>query len=201
MTDGQVMLDSALFGQGQKPALDLGLSVSRVGTKVQWPIVKDLSGPLRLEYLQFKELQRLSKLRSGNQTDEILERLRSGEILTSILRQDKDSPVEMELLVLIFFAFHRKFLHKLNLDEINVLQEEILEYVRNKNPELLKILRERKKMDQEIDDGLSAVMDDYVQEALKKRPEHEPEDVSDEPIISNIGRDVLDEATNPKSDE
>jgi len=200
MTDGQIMLDTALFGEGQRPALDLGLSVSRVGTKVQWPIVKDLSGPLRLEYLQFRELQRLSKLRSGGQSDEVAEKLRSGEILTYLLRQDKDSPVVMEGLVLIFFAFARKYLHKLNMDEIQVFQNDIFKYVKEKNPDLLKILRERRKMDQEIEDGLNDIINIYVEEALQKRPDYQPEDVEDEPVTSNIGRDVLDEATSAPSE-
>ncbi|MBF0479856.1 MAG: F0F1 ATP synthase subunit alpha [Candidatus Omnitrophica bacterium] len=198
MTDGQIMLDSALFGQGQKPALDLGLSVSRVGTKVQWPIVKNLSGPLRLEYLQFRELQRMSKLRAGNQSEEMKERLRSGEILTRILKQDKNAPVIMEGIVMLFFAFHRKFLHKLRIEEVDDFQNGILEYTRLKNPDFLKTLRERRKMDPEIENALTQLCEGFVDEIIKKRPDYKPEVSSDEPLISNIGRDVLDEATNRK---
>ena len=124
------MLDAALFGEGQKPALDLGLSVSRTGTKVQWPIVKDLSGPLRLEYLQFREVQRMSKLRQGQQSEEQIEQFKSGEILTQLLRQDKDAPVTMENLVLTLYAFHKKYLHKLEMDEIEVFEAEILAYAK-----------------------------------------------------------------------
>lgn len=194
MTDGQIMLDASLFGEGQRPALDLGLSVSRVGTKVQWPIIKDLSGPLRLEYLQYRETLRLSKLRSGaNQPEELIEQLRSGAILTNLLKQDKDDPVTMETLVLILYAFKTKYLHKMNDPEIDIFQQKILGYVTDRNPEFLKILRERKKMDEEIEANLNDLLTQYVEETLAKRQNTEPE--AEDEITSNIGKDVLDEAT------
>jgi F-type H+-transporting ATPase subunit alpha len=200
MTDGQIMLDAALFGEGQKPALDLGLSVSRVGTKVQWNIIKSLSGPLRLEYLQYRELQRMSKLRSGAKSDDVQERLKSGEILTQLLRQDKDTPVTMEALVFILYAFNKKYLHKLTMPEITTLQEEILPFVQERDANLLKILRERKKNDAEIEKGLNEILTAYVDGIIAKRPMEEKEARSqiDQEIVSNIGRDVLDEATTKK---
>jgi len=189
MTDGQIMLDSAMFGEGQKPALDLGLSVSRTGTKVQWPIVKDMSGPLRLEYLQFKETKKASRLRSGAQTDEQVEKFKNGEILTQLLQQDKDSPVSMELLVFILFAFNEKYLHELDMSQIMQFQEEILAFAESKNPELLKILRERRKMDDEISKGLTAVIEAYVNK-MKGVSEEEAEQ-REEDIVSDIGAEVL----------
>jgi len=200
MTDGQIMLDAALFGEGQKPALDLGLSVSRVGTKVQWPIVKNLAGPLRLEYLQFRELQRQTKLRAGGAlSEDIQERLRSGQILTALLRQDKNSPVRLETLVLILYAYTKKYLHRLTVEEIDRFQEEILGYAMKKNPDLIKILRERRKADEEIEKGLVSVLDAYVQEVEVNRPKQVEEEA--ENFVSNIGRDVLDEATTKKPEE
>ena len=82
MTDGQIMVSAPLFGEGQKPAVDLGLSVSRVGSKVQWPIIKKLSGPLRLEYLQYREVLRVSKLKTSGSSDEAENQLKAGGILT-----------------------------------------------------------------------------------------------------------------------
>ena len=196
MTDGQIMLDAALFGQGQKPALDLGLSVSRVGTKVQWSIVKQLAGPLRLEYLQFRELQRLSKLRSTGQSDETIQKLKSGEILTQLLRQDKNQPVKMEALVFILYAYHKKYLHKLTPVEIDQFQEEILQAGQRIKPDLLTILRERRKIDGDIETGLTQILETFIQEIINRRVPEKP--VEEPDIISNIGRDVLDEATSKK---
>ena len=196
MTDGQIMLDAALFGEGQKPALDLGLSVSRVGTKVQWPIVKELAGPLRLEFLQFREIQRTSKLRSGQQSEEIAARLKSGQILTQIMRQGKNNPVRMEALVLLLLGFKKKHLHKLSPEQIDKFQVDIYDYAMSKDAQLIKILRERRKMDEEIDRGLTAILDAYVAQAGVPEPE---KPLTEEEIMSNIGRDVLDEATSKKT--
>ena len=199
MTDGQVMLDAALFGEGQKPALDLGLSVSRVGTKVQWPIVKDLAGPLRLEYLQFRETQRASKMRSGGQvSDEDMARIKRGEILTQIMRQDKDSPVAMSTLVLILYSFNKEYLHKLEPEEIETFQKDILQYAQENYAETLKILQERQKMDDEIDKGLDEIVNNYIQKVEVQRTGEKAQVEKEEDMLSNIGHDVLDEATSKK---
>lgn len=201
MTDGQIMLDSAMFGEGQKPALDLGLSVSRVGTKVQWPIIKDLAGPLRLEYLQFREVKRMSALRTGAPSDELVEQLKNGEILTALLRQDKNQPVICEALSIILYAFNKKYLHNLTVpEEINVFQDGIFDFAKEHNPELLKILRERRKMDDEIEKGFNDVIEKFVKQIIDSRPEDEEEETQDE-VVSKIGRDVLDEATSKMPEE
>ena len=108
MTDGQIMVSAPLFGEGQKPAVDLGLSVSRVGSKVQWPIIKKLSGPLRLEYLQYREILRVSRLKTSGGSDESENQMKSGEILTELLKQGPDAPVPMEALAIILYAYNKK---------------------------------------------------------------------------------------------
>ncbi len=202
MTDGQIMLDSALFGEGQKPALDLGLSVSRVGTKVQWPIIKDLSGPLRLEYLQYRELLRISKLRAGQQTEEMVEQLKNGAILTQLLRQDKDSPVSMEALVIILFAYHEKYLNRLTIEEVDVFQNQIFDFIKKKNPDLIGIIKERKKKDDEIVKGLNECIETFILELESRRAvamSSEKKD-SDE-ITSGIGNDILNLAEAKKREQ
>ncbi len=179
MTDGQILLSSTLFGEGQKPALDLGLSVSRVGSKVQWPAIKALSGPLRLEYLQFRELQRISKLKTTGHSDETLEKLKRGAILTEILRQDKDQPVMQEIQVIIFYAFNKKMLNEVTIPEVKIFQEEILEYTRKNKPELLKMLREKRKLDPDIEKGMSEVVGAYIKSLIDRRKKETP-DVLDE---------------------
>lgn len=168
MTDGQIYLSTQLFGEGQKPALDLGLSVSRVGSKVQWPAIKSLSGPLRLEYLQYRELLRLSKLKTSGQTDDVKQKLRRGEILTSILRQDKDMPVCQEMQVLIFYAFNKKHLNELTIEQVNFFQEMCYEHTLKNRPELLTLLRERRKLDDDIEHMLENTIAEILAEILKK---------------------------------
>lgn len=193
MTDGQIYLDSQLFGEGQRPALDLGLSVSRVGSKVQWPIIKKLGGPLRLEYLQFRELKRISQLTTTGQTDEQIERLRSGEILTKLLRQYKDTPVQLEALALILYGYHKKYLHRLTLEEVDEFQDNVFKKAREKCPQVLKLLRERKKLDDEIEALMNEFLELYIKEFEALRP-LEDEDGYGDNVLENIGRDVLTEA-------
>ncbi len=164
MTDGQIYLNSTLFAEGQKPALDLGLSVSRVGSKVQWPAVKVLSGQLRLEYLQYRELLRISKLKTSGQSEEMVEKLKRGAILTEVLKQDKNNPVPCEAQVMIFYAFNKKYLNDLTVPQVQAFQKEILEYARKKQPDLVKNLRERKKLDEEIEKGVADILKMYLEE-------------------------------------
>ncbi len=158
MTDGQIYLSSQLFGEGQKPALDMGLSVSRVGSKVQWSAIKALSGPLRLEYLQYRELLRLSKLKTSGQSDEMKQKLKRGAILTAILRQDKDSPVCQEMQVLIFYAFNKQYLNDLAIDQVNTFQETCLDHVQKNKPEFMALMRERRKLDPEVEKMLDEII-------------------------------------------
>lgn len=164
MTDGQIFLNSTLFAEGQKPALDLGLSVSRVGSKVQWPAVKNLSAPLRLEYLQYRELLRLSKLKTGGQSDEMIEKLKRGAILTEVLRQDKNNPVPCEAQVMIFYAFNKKFMNDLTMLQVKVFQLEILEHANKIAPDFVKKLREKKKLDEELEKSLNEVLKSYFEQ-------------------------------------
>jgi len=195
MTDGQIYLSTPLFGEGHKPAVDLGLSVSRVGSKVQWTAIKKLSGPLRLEYLQYRELMRLSKLKSSGQSEEAQQQLKGGEILSEILKQDKDSPVPPEAQVFIFYALKKKILYELTIEEVKKFQLEIFEYARKKKPGLLKTLREKKSMDDAMAKEMDEILMAYVQEAQAMRPK-EKEDSDDQ---ENVGKDVLDSATSKKT--
>jgi F-type H+/Na+-transporting ATPase subunit alpha len=179
MTDGQIYLSSSLFGEGQKPALDLGLSVSRVGSKVQWHAIKTLSGPLRLEYLQYRELLRISKLKTTGHSDETLEKLKRGAILTEILRQDKDKPVPQEIQVMIFYAFNKKMLNDLEIPEVRSFQDEIHDYTRKVKPDLLKLIREKRKLEADVEKGITEVVDSYVKALMKKRKQDTPDELDD----------------------
>lgn len=183
MTDGQIYLSSALFSEGQRPALDLGLSVSRVGSKVQWPAIKNLSEPLRLDYLQYRELLRISRLKTTGQTDEQLQKLKSGDIMTEVIKQDKNSPVPCEVQVMILYALKKKILHDMTIPEVNEFQWNIFEYAQKKNPDLLKILRERRKLDPDIEEGLDAILAEYLKEIQAQRPQEEVERDEDIPPV------------------
>jgi len=179
MTDGQIYISSSLFGEGQKPALDLGLSVSRVGSKVQWPAIKSLSGPLRLEYLQYRELLRISKLKAAGHSDEIVEKLKRGAILTEILRQDKDKPVSQEIQVIIFYAFNKRMMNDLFIPEVHIFQSEIAEYAQKKAPDLVKLIREKRKLEPEVEKGITELLNAFIQDILGRRKKDMPDKFDD----------------------
>jgi F-type H+-transporting ATPase subunit alpha len=199
MTDGQIMVSTPLFGEGQKPAVDLGLSVSRVGSKVQWPIIKKLSGPLRLEYLQYREVLRVSKLKTSGGSDEAENQLKTGAILTELLKQGPAQPVPMEALSLILIAYSKKLLHEMSIEEVTVFQIEIFEYAKKKNPELIKKMREKRNVDEEMGKQCDVILNEYLKETIAKRPKEILDD--DEKGDANVGVDVLDKATSKKKEE
>jgi F-type H+-transporting ATPase subunit alpha len=194
MTDGQIMVNASLFNEGQRPAVDLGLSVSRIGNKVQWPIIKALSASLRLEYLQYREILRISKLKTSSQSEELNEQLNNGEILTEILKQDKDSPVPMEIEAVILYAYTKKFLHDLSVTEIRTFQQDIGPFVLKKNPELLQSIRDIRDLTKELIKEIDELLEQYLKEIQSRRSTETPKD-------SNVGVDVLDEATSKKSEK
>jgi len=195
MTDGQIMVSAPLFGEGQKPAVDLGLSVSRVGSKVQWPIIKKLSGPLRLEYLQYREVLRVSKLKTSGSSDESENQLKTGEILTELLKQGPAKPVPMEALAIILYAYSKRILHEMTTPEVNVFQLEIFEYVKKRQPELIKTMRQKRDMDDDMKKIIDGILQEYLAAIIAKRPK---EDMEDGTSGENVGVDMLDKATSKK---
>ncbi len=104
MTDGQLYFSTALFNKGFKPAIDFGLSVSRIGNKAQWPSMKSLSKSLRLDYLQYKELLQMTQLRTTGLSKEAELRLKRGEAINQLIVQDKNKPVALEEQIIYLFA-------------------------------------------------------------------------------------------------
>jgi len=201
MTDGQIMVSAPLFGEGQKPAVDLGLSVSRVGSKVQWPVIKKLGAPLRLEYLQYREVLRVSRLKTSGQTDEAENQMKSGEILTEILKQGPNAPVPMEALSIILYAYANKMLHELSIEEVNAFQAEIYEYAQKDNPGLMKKMRQLRNFDEEIEAWAKELTGKYIKGLIEKRPKVDLDEDEEGKGDANVGVDVLDQATSKKKEE
>ncbi len=162
MTDGQIYLSMPLFTEGFRPAIDVGLSVSRVGSRVQWKATKDVSKTLRLEFINFKEVLRVSKLSSGGQSEETRESLGAGKVLQTLLTQPANSPVGIEEQILVFFAKNEKMLSEMEKEHVEDFQKGLAAYVRANDPLVLKLLRERKALDDEIKERMKKVLGSYV---------------------------------------
>lgn len=160
MTDGQIYLNTNLFKEGFKPAIDLGLSVSRIGNKVQWPAIRSLSRMLRLEYIKLKELEGLTKLKLGI-SDEIKSQMHKYNVLRELLKQANNSPVAMETQVIILYALRKGLLDSVEIKQVKVFKEDIYGFVKQFNPRLLEDLLKEKDLTPHIQEGLDGVLAGY----------------------------------------
>ena len=168
MTDGQLFLNASLFNEGFRPAVDIGLSVSRVGSKVQWKATKNVSKTLRMEFIQFKELLRASKLQASGQSEETRESLRSGKILQAILTQPANSPVNLETQIMLFFAKNEQLFKDLEPPHVADFLIGFEEYARKADPSLYTLIREKKDLTDEIKKRMTRVLSDYALVIKKK---------------------------------
>jgi len=145
MTDGQIYLNSVLFGEGFKPAIDLGLSISRVGSKVQSALMRELTKDLGLDYIQYRELLRATKLRAGV-SEELGKRLRHGEKVEEIFIQEKNSPSPLAEQLLLFYALREGILDVLSNERCNDFKKNILEFARKNFPDVPEKLEEGKEL-------------------------------------------------------
>jgi len=145
MTDGQIYLNATLFSEGFKPAVDLGLSVSRIGNRVQSKIMREFTKNIELEYIQYRELLRATKLRAGV-SEEVQNRLRHGEKIERIFSQEKNRPSAIPEQLILFYALGQGVLDVLSDDKIEHFKKGIFRFTQNNFPDLLKKLYEGKEL-------------------------------------------------------
>lgn len=153
MTDGQIYMNTVLFGEGFKPAIDVALSVSRIGSRVQWPAIRSLSGMMRLEYLNFKQLLKLTRVKAGV-SEEVEKRLRRGRVVAELLKQPGSAPVPMEEQVVTLFAFREGFFNDCAPEDVHARLQGLLTAIRRDRPELLVELAKVRDLTEEIREGL-----------------------------------------------
>ena len=151
ITDGQIFLQTELFNSGVRPAVDSGLSVSRVGSAAQIKAMKQVSGSLKLELAQFREMQAFAKF--GSDLDAATtETLAHGERLTKLLIQNQYDPLPVTHLVLSLFAAKNKFLKPVKVEDVQLYEKEMLKYMERNHTDILTEIEEK----QALDDALSA---------------------------------------------
>ena len=160
MTDGQLYVSTPLFTEGFKPAIDIGLSVSRIGSKVQWPAMKKLAGILRLEYIQYKELEKLTRIKAGV-SEAVEKRLRKGKVVAAILKQDKNAPVPVVEQIIILYALVNGFMEELMPDQVSEYQVGLMAKIHRDDPALVQSLMEKKDLTEDIKKGLHEQLTAY----------------------------------------
>lgn len=160
MTDGQTVVSTELFNQGIKPAIDFGLSVSRIGNKVSVPAMKKLAGKLRLEYLQYKELVRMTQLKT-TLSDEAAARIRRGEVITELLMQNKQEPAPIEEQIIHLFALKLGILDSLSNQSLKNFKKEIYAYAQKEFSSVLAELRNDFDITDNVKKGLEEMFRAY----------------------------------------
>ena len=166
ITDGQIYLDTSLFHEGFKPAIEVGLSVSRIGSKVQSPAIKELGGGLRLEYAQYREMLRLTRLRT-RLSKEATQRMRRGKALEELFTQGNFLPLSQAEEIILFYAFGKKILEALPAELLKVFKDEIFKIIEKDDPKLIEELNSKG----ELSDSIKRKLDDEFSTFFKKLKE------------------------------
>jgi len=149
ITDGQIFLETELFNSGVRPAVNPGISVSRVGGSAQIKSMKKIAGPLRLEYAQYRELASFAQF--GSDLDkETKAQLAKGERIVEMLKQNQYSPMKVEEQVLIIFAVSNNFCNDIAVSDMKRFEKELIEYANLSHADLLKELKTTKDFDNEL---------------------------------------------------
>jgi F-type H+-transporting ATPase subunit alpha len=161
ITDGQIFLETELFYQGVRPAINVGLSVSRVGSAAQIKAMKQVAGRIKLELAQYREMAAFSQFASD--LDAATQRLLArGSRLTEMLKQPQFSPVPVEDQVVSIFAGTRGYLDTIAVPDVGRFESSMLRELRSTHPELLQAIGTEQEISPEVEKGLSEFLDAFV---------------------------------------
>nr|WP_315050593.1 F0F1 ATP synthase subunit alpha [uncultured Lachnoanaerobaculum sp.] len=162
ITDGQIYLETEMFNSGFRPAINAGLSVSRVGGSAQIKAMKKIAGPIRLELAQYRELASFAQF--GSELDEATKnQLAQGERIREILKQPNYKPMAVEYQIIIIFAATKKLLLDVPTEKVLEFQDKLFRFIESKHPEIAAEIRDKK----EISDDLAKRLTDVINECKK----------------------------------
>lgn len=160
ITDGQIVLDTTAFNEGQKPAIDIGRSVSRVGSAAQKPAVQKLVGNLKLELSQFKEVEHFTRF--GTEVDSATNRqVQKGKRILGILKQKPHQPLSFPLLTVLLFALDKGFLESISLLDLEAYQYELITHFQLRETKLLTEIENEGILTKEIISQLTENLDAF----------------------------------------
>jgi len=162
ITDGQIFLQTDLFFQGQRPAVDVGISVSRVGGSAQIKAMKQVAGSLRLDLASYRELQAFTQF--GSDLDKATQdQLTRGSHMTELLKQGRYNPMPVAEQVISILAGNQGFLDDLPLEDVVRFRNDLLGYVRASKPEVIAAINTEKKLTDEIKADLNEIFTSFKQ--------------------------------------
>jgi len=163
ITDGQIYLETEMFNSGFRPAVNAGLSVSRVGGAAQIKAMKKIAGPIRIDLAQYRELAAFAQFGSDLDAD-TKEKLAQGARIKEILKQPQYKPMPVEYQVIIIYAATRKYLLDVEVDNVLRFESELFEFIDTKYAELPKTIRENKVLDEKTEELLVKAITEFKKE-------------------------------------
>ena len=160
ITDGQIFLETELFYSGQRPALNVGISVSRVGGDAQTKAMKQVAGKLKLELAQYRSLQAFAMF-AGDLDKVTLAQLNRGARLMELMKQPQFSPVDLSHQVVMFWAAINGFLDSVSVKEVKRYTDELVKFFANQHPDLLKDIEEQQKLSDELDGKIRKAVEEF----------------------------------------
>ena len=161
ITDGQIFLETELFNSGIMPAVNPGISVSRVGGDAQIKAMKKVAGSLKLLYSQYRELQSFAQFGSDLDAD-TKQRLALGERIVAVLKQKNSSPKEVAQQVCIIYAVTKGYLTDIAVDQVPEFEKRLEEHMENLHPDVLEAIRSTGKLETETEEALKKALDELV---------------------------------------
>jgi len=160
ITDGQMYLETDLFNAGIRPAINPGISLSRVGGNAQSKAMKKVAGMLRLDLAQYRELETFAKF--GTELDkETKKQLARGEKIVEVLKQGQYVPMEVEEQILIIFALTNGYLDDIEINKIQQFEQEYLKFIRTVRPKIIKELKSKKDIPEELEKQIREAIDSF----------------------------------------
>ena len=160
ITDGQIFLETELFNQGIRPAVNVGLSVSRVGSAAQTKAMKKVAGSIKLELAQYREMAAFAQF--GSDLDESTQKLLNrGAKLTELLKQDQYSPLTVGEQVVSVYAGVKGYLDDIGLNKIKSFEKDIIDKIKSDKPEILESIQSSGKLEENIEKDLIQIIEEY----------------------------------------
>jgi F-type H+/Na+-transporting ATPase subunit alpha len=168
ITDGQIYLETDLFNSGVRPAVNVGLSVSRVGGSAQIKAMRQVAGTLKLELAQYRELAAFAQF--GSDLDKATQaQLNRGKRLVEILKQGQYAPLPFSKQIMIIFAGTNGFLDDLAVEDVKAFESELYKYIDTVNPGILKTIMEKKTLDDALKADITKVLTEFKQRFVAER--------------------------------
>ena len=161
ITDGQIYLESELFNSGIRPAVNVGLSVSRVGGAAQTRAMRKVAGQLRLSLAQYRELATFAQFGTADLDAATRAQLARGQLATEVLKQAQYVPLSLASEVVVLFAVNENLMEDVEIEKVGAFQEQLLRYIAGSHPDIVTAIEETKDISDELSANLTKAINDF----------------------------------------